>query len=174
MSKKEPMKRWKKMLIGIIIVFFVVMIIGFLAGDKEPYVPSEESVPPAQELLYPETCQTKECFVEKAAKCETVLLESDEPAGKIAYLAYKKGEKSEYCTFTKEIISLHEGETQEMKDFLEGQWLKCYYEEGYFSDLWVYSLVDDLQYCEEGYNLDDPEAFLKERLGELMIFAATG
>ncbi len=101
------------------------------------------------------TCSDAGCFIEAANDCEDMNLTLIGDVGTFAYSS------SEYCVFTKTLVSLGANESQAMKGFLEGRNMTCTYERGEFNPAWVTSLIGGMEYC---------HGDLKDRLGELLIF----
>ena len=103
----------------------------------------------------PQACTTADCFISDANDCKAVSVELTEDIGVIQYTT------TEDCTFTKQIVSLDESESQEMKNLLEGKRLTCSYEVGNFDERWVKSLIDGIETC---------DGELKDIIGQLLIF----
>jgi len=103
----------------------------------------------------PTQCKTNECFIEIANKCGTTSLHISDETGSSSYY-------TENCVFNKTINNIDPGESQEMKDLLEGKELSCNYEQGQFDERWVNSLVLGFEEC---------EGSLRDVLGDLIAFA---
>ncbi|MBL7055276.1 hypothetical protein ISS07_00010 [Candidatus Woesearchaeota archaeon] len=96
-------------------------------------------------------CGTRECFLQKAANCETSEYTSTEDFGTIKY-------QTEDCTLTKTLVRLSEDD--ELKDLIEGKSMTCEYNFNGLKNAWVDSLIEDVEGC---------EGELKEILGQLMV-----
>lgn len=120
----------------------LILITLLLVGACTP-VPSET------------TCETKECFIDAAQQCDTSTLEVVEEAGTILY-------QTSACSFTKTVVKLHEGDSDELKQVLEGKSLDCEYQPGEFNEVLLYSQVDGIENC---------NGELVEIIGNLLVFA---
>ena len=103
----------------------------------------------------PSACETKDCFITAADQCQTVDLELTEDIGVVQYAAQD-------CTFTKTIVSSAPGESEDIRNLIEGKSLICDYEQGAFDERWVNSI-----YAGTG----DCEGELREVIAQLIIFS---
>lgn len=104
----------------------------------------------------PPECAAKDCFADAANGCKDISITSNEDFGSAKYTAKN-------CVFTKTIVSLAAGESQEMKKLLEGKSLSCQYEKGKFNDQWINTLILGIENC---------EGELRDALGSLSVFAS--
>ena len=119
------------------IYYIVILALVFLAGCAGPQI-----------------CNTADCFIADANECKATSVEIKEEIGVVKYTS------TQDCTFTKQIVSLDESESQEMKNLLQGKMLSCSYEVGNFDQRWVNTLIDGIEIC---------DGELKEIFGQLLI-----
>lgn len=130
-----------------------LLLLVLIAGCVSPSPQPPPTPPPTTPAVA--ACTTKECFISAANACDDSDLTLTEDAGVIRYSSSKD------CVFTKTLVSLNAGETQEMKGLLQGKSLTCRYEKGKFDQRWVTSLIFGTEYC---------EGELRDTLVELIAF----
>lgn len=99
-------------------------------------------------------CEDKDCFIKNAYDCGTVSYEAQEEYGIVQY-------EASGCVFTKTVVSLNEGEEEQIKNLVEGKSLSCPYT-GALNTRWMYSLYADFEEC---------DGELKEILEQLIVAA---
>ncbi|HLC38286.1 MAG TPA: hypothetical protein VJI71_02425 [Candidatus Norongarragalinales archaeon] len=148
----------------------VLLLAVFMAGcfsTTPVQVPTASSATPVPSSSIPAisptptssaqvACVDKDCFITAATDCKGARLTLTDEAGVFEYSS-----SSTACVFTKTLVSLTEGEAQDMKNLLEGKSMTCKYEKGKFDSRLVTSLIYGTEYC---------EGDLKEALGALIIF----
>lgn len=140
--------RWKKILVRVLVGWFVLGAISSLAVFFA--------------VMYPKKCDTTECFVSAAASCKSTALEIQDDAGTL----WKYRSRAAYggCgSFTKTAIRLNQDEAPHLKELLEGKSLTCTYKDGEFDGRWLTSLVSGIDNC---------DGELKEALGQLLFLLA--
>ena len=88
-----------------------------------------------------QSCDTAECFIDKANLCEKATYETQEEYGLVLFT-------TEDCKTTKTIIKLDESEDPELKSLIEGKSLVCENTQDGFDNRWIYNLLSELDNCE--------------------------
>ena len=149
----------RKTLFGCVLV--ALLLLAACGAPTEPTAPAAQSTEPSKPASQPSqpqspACAAKDCFVPLANDCKDSEIIVAEDAGVFKYSAKD-------CVFDKTLITLHEQETQEMKNLLQGKSLTCKYDKGKFDKQWTTSLVLGIEKC---------EGELKEFLIELLAFTS--
>jgi hypothetical protein len=100
-------------------------------------------------------CDNSACFLESANNCWAVEWRMTDEAG-MEWAFYA----SSYCRLEKKLLTITGQESQGLKNILEGQKLTCEYEQNKFDQLWIDSLVFDLEPC---------QGKLKESIAKLLL-----
>ncbi|MDO8558678.1 MAG: hypothetical protein Q7S09_05900 [bacterium] len=136
-------KRWKKILIRIVIGWFALgAAVSIGSSIYTAYVPK--------------SCETAECFIEAANRCRWV--EYDHLDKGFTFWRYSA--PAGCGRFEKTAAIIGSGEPAWMKEFLEDKSLSCTYTRGEFNEQWVTSLV---------FGLEDCQGELKEAIGQLLF-----
>jgi len=86
-------------------------------------------------------CGSAECFIGAANECGRVSFASEDDTGRYEYSIQR-------CEFTKKLIALSAGESEEIKKFLEGKSFSCSYLPGDFDERWILSVIGGLEKCD--------------------------
>ena len=99
------------------------------------------------------SCDTEQCFIERANLCKQTTFEQDFAGSTVLYT-------TKDCVLTKEITEFSGDEPIEIVELFKGKKMQCYYEKDNFNEL----LIEDLT-----SGIEDCEGELKDAIYELRI-----
>ena len=146
-------RRMAYLLTAGILFLFLAGCCGLIPPTQNPPANNTQNLTTAPPINT--TCTDEACFIAAANNCENTNLTVTDNVGTFSYSS------SEYCIFTKTLVSLNANESQEMKNLLEGKNMTCMYTKGNFDQRWVTSLIYGIENCSGG---------LKDDLGDLTLF----